>query len=235
MFATQKRILIAATLFCTLTAAIAKPVAPQGLVLDVRNGADTLRLKDSGPFKNTGKAIGIAIPNSPSLVSMQDTRQLTLAVWIKPNSISQEFPVIISKGAHNTAMPSGGYELTLNANGDNDVVFYIGGFCAYTGAANGSLVNNHLGEWIHLAVTVDATAQTVQIYVNGQAFSNIVTYGTLADAKFDVANDLYIGTEDPGASPSMATFDGTIRQVQIYNRALSANEIQKIFSSTKPK
>jgi hypothetical protein len=166
---------------------------------------------------------------------MQNTRQLTLAVWIKPNSIPSEFPVILSKGAHNTSGTNGGYELTLNANGDNDVVFYSGDFGAYTGAANGSLINQHLGEWIHVAVTVDATAQTAQIYVNGQPFQNIVTYGSLADVNFDVANDLYIGLKDPGAAPSMVTFDGTIKRVLIYNRALSADEVQKIFSTTKPK
>ena len=235
MFATHKRNLIALSVFFAISAAMAKPVSTSGLVLDFRTGASSLKLRDSSPAKNSGHATAIVVSNSPSLVSMQDTRQFTLAVWIKPNSLPSEFPVILSKGAHNTSQPSGGYELTLNANGDNDVVFYSGNFAVYTGGANGSLINQHLGEWIHIAVTVDAVAQTAQIYVNGEAFPNLVTYGTLSDVNFNVSNDLYIGTRDPGASPSMSAFDGTIQQVMIYNRTLSADEIQKLLSSTRPK
>src|ERR1700761_4269255 len=98
MSTTQKRTLIALFVFFTLSSAVAKLVSSVGLVLNVRDGADTLRLKDSGPFKNSGKAISAVISNSPSLVSMQSTHQLTIAVWIKPHSIPNEFPVIVTKG-----------------------------------------------------------------------------------------------------------------------------------------
>ena len=235
MFTTQKRNLIALSVFFAVATAIAKPVSSAGLVLNFRNGIGAAKLRDSTHFKNSGKALAVVIPHSASLVSMQDTRQFTLAVWIKPSSIPNEFPVIVSKGAHNSSGTNGGYELTLNANGDNDVVFYSGDFGAYTGAANGSLINQHVGEWIHIAVTLDATAQTVQIYVNGQPFQNVTTYGNLADANFDVPYDLYLGTRDPGAAPSMVTFQGKIGPVMIYNRTLSADEVQNLFSSTKPK
>jgi hypothetical protein len=235
MFTTQKRNLIALSVFFAVATAIAKPVSSAGLVLNFRNGIGAAKLRDSTHFKNFGQPLAVVVPHSASLVSMQDTRQFTLAVWIKPSSIPNEFPVIVSKGAHNSSGTNGGYELTLNANGDNDVVFYSGDFGAYTGAANGSLINQHLGEWIHIAVTLDAAAQTVQIYVNGQPFQNVTTYGNLADANFDVPYDLYIGTRDPGAAPSMVTFQGKIGPVMIYNRTLSADEVQNLFSSTKPK
>jgi hypothetical protein len=71
--------------------------------------------------------------------------------------------------------------------------------------------------------------------VNGQPFQNVTTYGNLADANFDVPYDLYLGTRDPGAAPSMVTFQGKIGPVMIYNRTLSADEVQNLFSSTKPK
>ena len=235
MFTTQKRTLIALSVLFAISAAFAKPISSTGLVLNLRNGPDTLRLKDSGPFKNIGKGTSAVISNSPSLVSMKDTHQLSISVWIRPKSIPHEFPVIVSKGAHNTSGPTGGYELTLNSNGDNDIVFYSGNFYAYTGAANGTLVNQHLGEWIHIAVTIDADAQIAQIYVNGQAYSNIVLYGTFADVNFDAPYDLYVGTGDPGGAAAMATFDGTIQQLRIYNRALSGDEVQNLFATTKPK
>jgi hypothetical protein len=226
--------LVVVALLLSVSAAIARPPT-DGLVLWFRNGQKTFKAKDSSPAKNDGTASTIVVPNSPSLVSMQNTRQLTLAVWIKPNSLPSEFPVVLSKGGYNTPGANGGYELTLNANGDHDVGFASGLFVAYTDGANGSLINNHLGEWIHLGIVVDATAQTIQIYVNGQPYSNIFTDGSLADVNFDVSNSLYIGVPDPVANANRSSFDGDIRQVMVYNRTLSAEEVQNLFSSTKPK
>src|ERR1043165_191802 len=178
MFTPRKRSLIALLVFCAVSAAIAKlPVSPDGLVLWFRNGPNVLKLKDSSHQKNDGKATSLVVSNSPSLVSMQETRQLTLAVWIKPNSVPSEFPVIISKGGNQTPGAYGGYELVLNANSDNDIVFLSGSFYADTHQANGSLVNHHLGEWIHVAVVADAAAQTIQFYVNGQSYTNTFTLG----------------------------------------------------------
>ena len=215
--------------------AMAKPVSSNGLVLWFRNGPDTLKLRDASPQKNNGTATSVIVSNSPSLVSMQTTRQLTLAAWIKPNSVGFEFPVIIAKGGNNGPNAYGGYELVLNSNGDNDVIFASGAFYADTHAANGSLINHHLGEWIHVAVTIDAVNQTLQFYIDGVPYSNVYTSGAFSAINFDLPNNLYVGAPDPGSDSDFASFDGTIRQVRVYNRTLSADEIQKIFSSGQPK
>ena len=99
---------------------------------------------------------------------MQTTRQLTFAVWIKPNSIPREFPVILSKGGNEEPNAYGGYEFLLNANGDNDLIFTSGRYQVITRHANGKWINRHIGEWIHVAFTMDVAANTVQFYVNGQ-------------------------------------------------------------------
>ncbi len=92
------------------TTAFAKPISNKGQVLYFRNGTDILRLQDSSNHKNVGRvaSTSIVVSNSPSLVSMQNSHQLTLAAWIKPNSIHYEFPVIISKGGYNTPGADGG-------------------------------------------------------------------------------------------------------------------------------
>jgi hypothetical protein len=217
------------------TVAVAKSPISSGLVLWFRNGPNTAKIQDLSHHKNAGIATSLMVSNSPSLVSMQDTRQLTLALWIKPNSIPSEFPVLISKGSYQTPGADGGYELTLNANGDNDIIFNSGNFYSDTYQANGSLVNNHLGEWIHVAVVADANAQTIQFYVNGKSYTNVFTLGSLADANFNLTNNLYIGAPDPVADANRADFDGAMQHIMIFNRALSASEIQKIISTTKPK
>src|SRR5207244_10041596 len=129
----------ALSLLFAISTAVAKPIPSNGRVLWFRHGPEILKLKDSSSNKNVGRLTSatVVVSNSPSLVSMQNTHQLTLAVWIKPNSVHYEFPVIISKGGFNTPGANGGYELTLNANGDNDVAFYSGLFIADTHGANG--------------------------------------------------------------------------------------------------
>lgn len=239
MFTTFKRNLTLLLATCVVSASIANVVkfgrSSDGLVFHLGSGLENLKIKDSSGKKNNGIAASIMVSNSPSLVSMQDTHQLTLAIWIKPNSVHYEFPVLISKGGYQTPNADGGYELTLNANGDNDIVFYSGSFYADTQGANGSLINNHLGEWIHIVVTVDTAAQTTQIYVNGQSYANVSIFGNYSDVNFNVPNDLYVGIPDPSANANRVRFDGTIGPVSIYNRALSADEVQKLFSSTTPK
>jgi Concanavalin A-like lectin/glucanases superfamily len=222
-----------------LSEAVAKPPTSHdshdGMVLWFQNGPNAATVKDSSGHRNDGKPESIVVSNSPSLVSMQDTHQLTIALWIKPNSIPHEFPVLISKGGNQPPDAYGGYELVLNWNGDNDIVFCSGGFDAWTAQANGSLINQHLGEWIHVAFTLDTAAQTAQFYINGGAVTNLGLYGNYSDVNFNVPNDLYIGTPDPAANANRSRFDGEMGQIMIFNRVLSAQEIQNVFSLSKPK
>lgn len=213
---------------------MAKSLTSSGPVLFLQNGPTELKINDASGRKNVVKALSLIVSNSPSLVSMQDTHQLTLALWIKPNSIASEFPVLISKGGNEAPNDFGGYELLLNANGDNDLVFTSGNYEAYTAGAQGTLINQHLGEWIHVAFTIDAAAQTAQFYVNGQAVTNFVSSGDISGVNFDLPNDLYIGQPDPAANGNRARFDGDMKDIMIFNRTLSADEIQKIFSTTTP-
>jgi len=229
-----KRGLVALPLFLIASIAIAAPPASSGLVLKFVDGPSAAKIKDSSGHKNDGTPAFIVVSNSPSLVSMQDSRQLTLSIWIKPNSIPREFPVLISKGGNEQPGAYGGYELLLNANGDNDIVFASGSYLAWTDGANGSLVNNHLGEWIHIACTIDTVAQTVQFYVNGQPVAGVSSIGSISDLNFDLPNNLYIGTPDPAANGNRASFDGSMKQIMVFNRALSPDEIQKIYSSPNP-
>ena len=228
-----KRNFIALFLLLFASSVIAKP-RENGLVLQFRAGPGAVKIKDSSGQKNNGKPTSIVVSNSPSLVSMQDTHQLTLALWIKPSSIPSEFPVLISKGGNQQPGAFGGYELILNANDNSDILFASGDYIASTAGANGSLVNNHLGEWIHIAFTIDTVAQTAQFYVNGQLYANTTSSGDITSINFNVPNNLYLGEPDPAANGNRATFEGDMKQINIFNRALSADEIQKLFSSTQP-
>jgi len=231
----SKTSLFAVFLLLFTGSSLAKPPASTAPVFYLPKGPTALKIKDANGKKNIVKALSLVVSNSPSLVSMQDTHQLTLALWIKPDSIPAEFPVMISKGGNQAPNDFGGYELILNANGDDDIIFDSGDYEATTAGAGGTLVAQHLGEWIHIAFTIDTVAQTAQFYVNGQSITNFASSGSISDVNFDLPNDLYIGCPDRAANGNRSSFDGDMNQILIYNRALSATEIQKIFSTTTPK
>jgi len=213
-------------------AAIAAAPVRNGLVLYFPTV--DLPVRDASGAKNNATASSLMVSNSPSLVSMQQTHQLTYCAWIKPNSVAAFFPDLISKGGNKPGGAFGGYEITLDTSADHDLVFESGNFDAYTG---GGLINNNLGQWIHVAFTIDTVAQTVQFYVNGQAVGTSIETGSFSDVNFDLTNNLYIGSRDPAADPNRCNFDGQMRQVMLFNRALSADEVQTIFTKTalKPK
>ncbi|HXT11093.1 MAG TPA: LamG domain-containing protein [Candidatus Angelobacter sp.] len=234
---TGKRTLLTLSALLAVSTAFAGgklPISSQGLVLWIQKVPTGIKTRDLSGNKNNAQTTSLIVSNSPSLVSMQDTHQLTLAMWMKPNSIPDEFPVPISKGGYNTPGADGGYELNLNWNGDNDLIFLSGNYQAETAGANGSLINNHLGEWIHVVVTVDTAAQVIQFYVNGQAYPNITSFGSLADVNFNVTNNLYIGEPDPAANVNRAPYDGEMQDVMVFNRTLSADEVQTLFTATTP-
>jgi serine/threonine protein kinase len=188
----------------------------------------------NGIFNNIGQSSAIVVPNSPSLVSMQQTRQLTFAVWIKPTSLSPVFPVLLSKGGNRPGGAYGGYEFLLNAHGDNDLLFVSGGCEFVTRNANGRWINQHLGEWIHVAFTIDDRTKTAQFYINGQPTNDAFNEGTSDDLNFDLPNNLYIGMPDPASNTDRAKFDGAMRDLTLFNRALTADEIQTIYNADQP-
>lgn len=225
-----RKSILGLALYLSTAAAFAGAPVRKGLVLYFP--AVNAVVKDASGSKNRGFSEFITVSNSTSLVSMAQTHQFSYCVWINPASIPSEFPELLSKGGNQQPNDFGGYEFLLNANGDHDLMFESGLFAAKTGPG---LVNTNLGQWIHVAFTIDLDAQSVQFYVNGQPVDTTVDSGAFTDVNFDLPNNLYVGKPDPGASGNRARFDGQMRQLMLFNRALGANEIESIFSKTAPK
>ena len=77
-----------------------------------------------------------------------------------------------------------------------------------------------LNTWYYVAGVYDATARTLNIYVNG-VLDNGVLRGTVPASQFNAATNVNIGRRAAGYY-----FQGTIDEVRVYNRALSQTEIQ---------
>jgi hypothetical protein len=147
-------------------------------------------------FNGTGF---VTVANAASL---QLTSGMTLEAWVNPSAVTSAWRDVIYKGNAN-------YYLEATSPG---------GLPAAGGTSAGSvrgpkalLVNT----WTHLAVTYDRA--TLRLYVNG---TQAATQGATA-AIATSTNPLQIG----GDSIYGQFFQGTIDEVRVYNRALTAAEI----------
>jgi glucose/arabinose dehydrogenase len=78
-----------------------------------------------------------------------------------------------------------------------------------------------LNTWYHVAGVYNATARTLDIYVNG-VLDDGVLRGTVPASQYNSTQNVNIGRRPSGGF----YFQGTIDEVRIYNRALSQSEIQ---------
>jgi len=91
-----------------------------------------------------------------------------------------------------------------------------------------SVSDSSTGQWVHTAVTFDDAANTMVLYRNGAEVSR----NSNITASFP-KQWMTIGAHNDGVN-AMSNLNGRISQVRLYNRALSAAEIDKNWNSTAP-
>jgi hypothetical protein len=201
------------------------PPPPGGLVAAYSfNEGSGLTVRDSSGRGNTGSILGSAawtatgrnggallfdgvndrvdVPDSSSLDLAQG---MTLEAWVRPASLGGYRTALIKETL--TYLSYALYAGTTNSN--RPAVEANRGELFGTSAAP-------LSTWTHIAGTYDGT--TLRMYVNGTQVSTKATTQLMPNS----ANPLYIG----GNAGWGEYFNGTIDDVRVYNRALSATEIQ---------
>jgi hypothetical protein len=167
----------------------------------------------SGKYGNALQFDGIddyvEVFDSASLDNVVDA--VTISMWVKPNRISGWEQWLVSKGG---GWYRAGFFTTLG------IIAGTWRFGIGTGTSETDIDNGNLqaGQWYHLVTTFDGT--TMKQYINGQLQPNIAT-----PASYSLVTDypVRIGLSD-GEWPN--PFEGTIDEVKIYNRALSAEEVR---------
>jgi len=148
--------------------------------------------------------------------SLDVTTAVTLEAWVQIDDADGSQSIL---GKWNYGAPKKEY-LIYYASSTNK-------FQAYFGHGSGVSVAEFpitaTGQWFHLVATTDGS--TITPYVNGVAGTTAAQSTPLAASDIP----LKIGTDDTGADKTKKP----IAQPRIYNRALSAEEIQRNFDAGK--
>ncbi|HEC81506.1 MAG TPA: LamG domain-containing protein [Thermoplasmatales archaeon] len=161
-------------------------------------------------------------------VSLNPENEITLAAWYKPVSFAGcgNSP-IIDKGYYTNTDPY--YQYHLGVTGDNyhQPPSYAYAAFLFHISADDTLYGVPTpdgfwtaGNWYHIAGTYDGS--TVKLYVNGDLIDSVPASGTMQD----YGKNVYFGrfTNKNAYTP------GIIDEISIYNRALSASEIQQLYN-----
>ncbi len=186
------------------TATDSSPFATNGTVSGTANWST-----DCGGmrvFDFNGSTNYVSIANASHL---QPIESLTIAAWIKGDSwgAGSDVDTILRKGDsppnnYKLDIADGKVELGLDVNDDAGIQ---------------STTTLSTGVWYHVAATWDGAI--VKIYINGELDSSTARTGTIATD----TRSLYIG----GRSGT-DLFNGMIRDVRLYNRALQQSDIRKL-------
>jgi hypothetical protein len=165
-------------------------------------------------FKANPADSTVVIPDSPSL---RLTNQLTIEVWIYPQSTNGDRAIVSKVGG---VAGNYGYQFYLRGN------MLMGQFNSAGLAWPAFVVSSPgiipTGRWSHVAWTYDQSA--MKLYVNGQPVAtNVIGAKPIATS----SSTLRISGDDN----NHVYFDGLVDEVSLYNRALSGEEIAAIYNA----
>lgn len=152
---------------------------------------------------------------------------MTLAIWIKPNSTENDGGYLFSKPWNG----GGEYNYYIKYMPNGSVTVWLQGDSTYLLATPAVFSK---GKWSFLTVTFD-DSRNVNIYVDGALrASGKQLISTWVNSDWNVA--LSISAQYPYSNPwdlgSTGAFDGLIDDPAIYTKALTAMDVGKLYAET---
>jgi len=172
----------------------------------------------SGMFGNALKFNGSQFVNVSDSASLNITSTITLEAWINPANVASTTNRIFAKTNPSTSF----WLLRLGAGygGTGKVDLYLNGVGG--GAILVSSATLATNTWYHIVATYDGSYE--KLYINGNLDNSTAATGTISTG---TGSNLYIGSN----VVSNIFFNGTIDEAQIWNRALTADEIYELYQS----
>lgn len=152
-----------------------------------------------------------------------EERAYSISFWFKPSLSDYGIGTLIHQGARNACQ----YEPLIQTRSSNDTVRAIMSGCGGSGIIeDGHSLDPEL--WHHAAIVVGSQVQ--QFYIDGE----LVTTGNIPP-RYDVNYKVFIGViSDDGNNPSTRDtaryYVGSIDEVRIYSRMLSADEVAELYN-----
>ncbi|MFC1705058.1 LamG domain-containing protein, partial [Nanoarchaeota archaeon] len=143
-----------------------------------------------------------------------NSQSFTIEAWI--NLDSNGTGRIVSKKDSDAASDPG-YQLTINSNNELEARIADGTNIVIK---NSTAITS--GTWYHVAMVVDRTAQTAQVYIDGQAQG---TPTSIAPTSLNPSTTSPLRIGSSSYTNPTEFFNGTIDEVIIYDRALSSAQL----------
>jgi hypothetical protein len=241
-----KKILTILTILIFAFPSFSSATLADGLVgwwpFDVRDYYTSTLVLDRSGSKNGGTLV-----NSPALVggrlgqalsfngatnyvqvtdsdSLSFNQSFSISFWIYPVSLSND-PVLVGKGRWST---QGEYQLQLTSGKLNLTIEDGVKNTAYIGRTTAAQSASFLNKWHHIVATYNGSGAStgITLYIDNVAQTTADASGGAFTAMGNLNADLLIGAL---VGLSVYDFKGSIDDVRIYNRALSAAEINQIY------
>lgn len=165
----------------------------------------------NGAITFNGSTSGMTV--STSLFNRVNGSQMTVACWIKPSRLSGVYQMLVDNRSDNQ------YNWMLYQH-TNDGSIQLHGL-----NQNKSTYIPTVGTWIYVVNTVDPAGNSI-LYING------VVQQTVTGFTYNLSSPSLLCIGRFGAS-GYEPYQGSIEAVQLYNRVLSQDEIQRNFNALR--
>lgn len=149
--------------------------------------------------------------------SLSITGNLTISCWVKQTSYDGGDYGIVSKYNSDTGQQS----YLLSGSSNKKYLFYLYGTALFSDVTD----TIPLSRWQHLVARYDGS--TIKLYINNGTPYSAAHSGSTPDS----TADFFLGAFNAGTA---GNFDGNIRNVGIWDRALTADEIETLYNGGYP-
>lgn len=196
-------------------------------VMGVKNGTDTsMSYANSNGIINQGGSFNGTTGRVSFSTDASGNAKYTVAGWIKPTSFSSTMAIIQNGSSYGASGTWSGWQIFTSTTTGTIWSYHFKTTSTYINPTTTTALTS--GVWNWFAVVYDGTNHL--IYINGVASPKTTACTTDPTWSQQASRSFSIGVDDKGNAGSPAQyFNGSIDEIGYWNRALSADELGKLY------